>query len=128
VNLQEVWSLGSSSKLCHCLNEGHALNISDRATQLDYANIRLLICIVDWDLGDPLDPVDNCVCDVWNNLYGFAEVVTLPFPLDNMLVDFAGRDVVLASQSDVQIALVVAQVEINLSTIIEYEDLPMSEV
>jgi hypothetical protein len=101
VNLQEVWTLGASSQLSHCLNEGHALNISNCATQLDYAYVWLLICIVNWDLSLSLNPVDDSVCDVWNDLDSLAEIVALSLALDNMLVDFAGCDVVFARQSDI---------------------------
>lgn len=127
MNLQEVWALGFSSQLSHCLNEGHALNVTNCTTQLDYAHVRLFIGVIDWDLSDPLDPFYNSVCDVWDDLNSLAKVVALPLASDDVLIDFAGGDVVLAGQSDVQVAFVVAQVEIDLSAIVEYEDLPMSE-
>jgi hypothetical protein len=38
-----------------------------------------------------------------------------------MLINLAGRDVVLLSQSDVEVALIVPQIEINLTTIVEHK-------
>lgn len=101
MNLQEVWALGSSPQLSHCLNKGHALNVTNRTTQLNDAHVRLFICVIDWDLSDPLDPVYNGICDVWNNLNSLAEVVALSLALDNLLVYFASGNIVLAGQGDV---------------------------
>jgi hypothetical protein len=128
VNLQEIGSLGSSSKLSHCLNKGHALNISDCTTQLDYAYVWLLICIVDGYFGNSLDPVNDGICDVWNDLYGLAEIVAFSLALNNVFVDLASCDIVLASQSDVQVSFVVAQVEVDFSAVVKYKDLPMSVI
>lgn len=101
MNLQKVWALGSSSQLSHCLNKGHALDISDCSAQFDYAYIRLFVCVVDRNLSHPLDPMDDGVCDMRHDLDSLAEVVALPLTFDDMLVDFSGGDIVLASQSDV---------------------------
>lgn len=101
VNLQEVCALSSSSQLSHCLNKGHALNVTNCTTQLDYAYVRLFICVIDWNLSNALDPVYNGVCDVWHDLDRLAKVVTLPLALDNVLIYLAGGDVVLAGQGDV---------------------------
>jgi hypothetical protein len=42
-----------------------------------------------------------------------------------MLVDLAGSDVVLSSQRDVQVSLVVPQIEVNLSAIVQHKALSM---
>lgn len=43
-----------------------------------------------------------------------------------MLIDLASRDVILAGESDIEIALVIAEVEVDFSTVVEDEDLTMS--
>jgi len=52
-------------------------------------------------------------------LDSLPEIITATFPLDDMLVDLTRRDVVLARQGDVEVSLVIAQVEINLSAVVE---------
>ena len=59
-----------------------------------------------------------------HHLHSTAEVVTPSLSLDNMLVDLAGGDVILPSQGDLQVALVVAQVQIDISAVVEDEHLP----
>lgn len=110
MNLQEVWAFGSSSQLSHCLNKGHALDVTNCTPQFDYAYVRLFICVVDWNFSDPLDPVYNGVCNVWHDLDRLAKVVALSLALDDVLIDFASGDIVLAGQGNVQVAFVVAQV------------------
>lgn len=39
-----------------------------------------------------------------------------------MLIDLAGGDVVIPSQSDVEIAFIIAQIQIGLSSVIQYKD------
>jgi len=55
-----------------------------------------------------------------------TQIVSSTFPLNNMLIDLASRDVILAGESDIEIALVIAEVEVDFSTVVEYEDLTMS--
>ena len=58
-----------------------------------------------------------------DNLHGLSEVVSPPFALDNMLVNLAGRDIIFSSQSDIQVSLVVSQIEVDLSAIVQHEAL-----
>lgn len=48
------------------------------------------------------------------HLNGLAEVVTSALGLDDLLVDLAGGNIVVAGQGREQVALVVAQIEIHL--------------
>jgi len=125
VNLHEVLFARSSPQVRQSLDERHALNIPHRASQLNDADIRPLIRIVHRYLRDPLDPVLDGVGDVRHHLHGAAEVVASPLALDDGLVDLAGRDVVLAGDGDVQVALVVAQVEVDFAAVVEDEDFAM---
>lgn len=45
--------------------------------------------------------------------------------LNDMLVDLARSNIVLAGKCDVQIALIVPQIEIDLSSVIEHKDFAM---
>jgi hypothetical protein len=59
---------------------------------------------------------------VRDDLHRLAEIVAFALALDDMLVDLARRDVVLARQGDVEVALVVAQVEVDFAAVGEDEN------
>jgi len=122
VNLQKIASTCTSPELRHGLDEGHALNVSNRASKLDYANIRLLMRIIDRDFGNSFDPIYDGVRDMRNDLNGATEIVASSFPLNDVIVYLASGDVILACQGDVQVALVIAQVEVDFTAIVENED------
>jgi hypothetical protein len=125
VDLHEVVLARSSPQLAHSLNEGHALNIAHCASQLNYADIGLLARVIDGYPRDLLDPVLNRIGNVWHDLYGFAQVVALALALDDVLVDLARRDVVVASEGDVEVALVVAEIEVDFAAVGEDKNLAM---
>lgn len=125
MDLQKVVPARTASELCHSLNERHALDITNGTTQLNYANIRLFVGIIDGYPGDPLDPILNRIRDVRDDLNGLTQVCPLPLLLDNVLVYLARSNIVVACKSDVQIALVVAKIEIDLAAVGENEDLAM---
>jgi hypothetical protein len=62
---------------------------------------------------------------VRHDLHRLAEIVALALALDDVLVDLAGGDVVVACEGDVKVALVVAQVEVDFAAVGEDEDLAM---
>lgn len=127
VDLQEVGSFDFPPELSHSLHERHALNVSNCTSQLNNTHIWLLIGIVYWDFGNSLDPVYDGVCDVWDHLHRLAQVVTFTLALNNVLVNLAGCDVVLAGQGNVEVSLVVSKVKVDLSTIVKDKDLSVSE-
>lgn len=47
--------------------------------------------------------------------------------LYNVFVDFSGGDVVVSRQSNIQITLIVAQIEVDLSTIVQNVDFACGE-
>jgi len=63
----------------------------------------------------------NRIGDVWDDLYGFTQVVALALALDNVLVDLASGDVVVAGEGDVEVALVVAKIEVDFAAVGEDE-------
>lgn len=56
-----------------------------------------------------------------HDLHGFAQVVALALTLDDMLVDLARGDVVVACEGDVEVALVVAEIEVDFAAVGENE-------
>lgn len=128
VDLQEVVLAGLPSQLCHGFNEGHALDVANRSTQLDYANIRLFTRIIDRYPRHPLDPRLDGIRDVRDDLHRLAQIIALALALDDLLVDLARRDVVVARQGNVEVALVVAEIQVDFAAVGEDEDfaMPMS--
>lgn len=61
-----------------------------------------------------------------DDLYRLSKVVASSLALNDMLVYLAGGDVVFTRQGDVEVAFVVAQIEIDFAAIVEYKDFPMS--
>jgi hypothetical protein len=117
MNLHEIIFPSSSPQLAHRLNERHALDISHRPAQFDYTHVRLLACIVHWYARHLLDPVLYRIGDVRHDLHGFAEIVAFALALDDMLVDLAGCDVVVAREGDVEVALVVAEIKVDFAAV-----------
>ena len=95
----------------------------DHTYQLNDADIGLLARLVDRYLGDTVDGVDDRVDNVRYNLDSAAEILALALVLNNLLVDLAGGDVVVASKVDTKVTLVVAEIEIGLATIVKDEAL-----
>lgn len=118
MDLEKVVLSCPASQLAHRLNEGRALDISHGSTQLNDAHIRCLVRIVDGDACNALNPVLDRVCQVRDNLHRTSEVVTATLALNDVLVDLARRDVVLARQRDVEVTLVVSKIEIDLTAIV----------
>jgi len=97
VNLHEVVLSSSDTQLSKSLHERHGLDVTNGTSKLDNADVRLLTSVVDWNFSDSLDPILNCLDNVWDNLYGMSEIVTTSLFVDDKLVDLAGCDVVVAS-------------------------------
>lgn len=122
VNLHKVVPARSPPKLSQSLDERHALHITDCATKLNDTHIRLLSRIINRYTRNLLDPFLNSICDVRDDLHSLAQVVALSLTLDDVLVDLAGRDVVVAGEGDVEVTLVVAEIEIDFTAVGEDED------
>ena len=65
--------------------------------------------------------------DMGNHLDGFAEIITAPFAGDDLFVNAARSNVVALGEMRVSETLVVAEVEIGLSTIVGDEDFAVLE-
>jgi hypothetical protein len=121
VDLHEVVLAGSSPQLAHGLNERHALNIANCASQLNDADIRLLTRIVNWYPCHLLYPFLDRICDVGYDLHCLAKIVAFALTLNDVLVDFTRRDVVVACEGDVKVAFVIAEIEVDFTAIGEHE-------
>lgn len=51
-------------------------------------------------------------------LNGFAQIITAPFLVNHILVDFAGGYVIIPVQGDVQEAFVIAEIEVDLAAVV----------
>jgi len=118
MNLQEAVLPRSSPQLPHCFDEWRTFDIPDCATQLNYAHVWCLIRVIDRNLGNPLDPILNRVCEMRDGLHRPGKIIALPLSFNNMLIDLSSRDVVFACQGDVEVPSVVFEVKIYLTATI----------
>eukprot|EP00123_Amoebidium_parasiticum_P022120 comp8036_c0_seq1/m.3538 comp8036_c0_seq1/g.3538 ORF comp8036_c0_seq1/g.3538 comp8036_c0_seq1/m.3538 type:complete len:449 (+) comp8036_c0_seq1:966-2312(+) len=116
---QKVLVSHTELELAHGLNKRCTLNITNSASQLDDADLWLLVVSIGTDLCHPLDPILDLIGDVWHHLDGLAEVVTAALLLNYIPVDLARCDVVVLVQRDVYEPLIVAQIEIYLPSIVK---------
>lgn len=123
--LQKIVLPCSPSQLPHCLDEWPTLDIPYRSPKLDNADIRLFVRIIHRYLCHSLNPILNCVGKMGHHLHSTTKVVALSLALDHVLVDLAGGDIVFSSQGDVKVPLVVAQVKVDFSAVVEDKYLPM---
>lgn len=128
VNLHKISFPSPSFQLTHGLDERSALNVANRPTQFDNANIWALICVIDGNPCNPLDPVLDCIRQVRHNLHRLPKVVATTFTLNDMLVYLASSNVVLASESNVEVPFVVAKVKVDFAAIIEDKDFTVSVI
>lgn len=125
VYLQKIVLPRPPPQLSHGFDERPALDVTHRPSKLDDANVGFFVRVVDRYPRDALDPVLNGIGQMGYHLNGPAEVISPSLALDDMLVDLAGGDVVLSGQGDVEITLVVAEVEVYLSAVVQNKDLAM---
>ena len=122
MNLQEIPLSRPSFQLPHRLNKRRALNIAHRSPKLNNAYIGTLLRIIDRNTRNAFDPVLDRVGEVRHDLHGFSNVFPSAFLLDYVLVDLAGCDVVLACEGDIEVALVVSEVEVDFTAVVEDKD------
>ena len=107
------------SELSCSFEERHGFHVSDRTTQFHDSDIRTAL------------PRDGCyppldlICDVRYYLHRLPKVVPVPLVLDDRPVHLTCGDVMVAVQIDIQESLIITEIEIHLSPIIENEHLTM---
>ncbi len=103
------------AELADRLEERQALDIADRAADLAEDEIESLVAVAD----EILDRIG----DVRDHLDGGAEIIAAPLLGEDLLIDAAGGDVVLAGGGPAGEALVVAEIEIGLRPVVGDENL-----
>ena len=103
------------SELADRFHERHRLDVADGAADLAKHEV---IAFVALD-----DEILDLVRDVRNDLNRRAEIVAAPLLGDDVLVDAAGRDVVVPVGGTTGEPLVVAEIEIGLRAVIGHEHL-----
>jgi hypothetical protein len=121
MNLEEIVLSCSTPQLSHSLDKRCALNVSNSATQFDYTDIGCLLRVVNRNFRNSLDPVLDGICDMRHDLHCFSKIIAPSLSLDNMLIHLPRSNIVFASQSNVEIAFVIAEIEVDFTTVIENE-------
>src|SRR5262249_6605464 len=103
------------SKLPNSLEKRQTLDIPDRAADLHQDEINALITVE--------NEILNRVGDMGNDLNGRPKVVTAALLGQNLLVDPARCNVVVAGRRPARKSLIVSEVEIRFGSIIGHEDL-----
>ena len=103
------------AELADRFEEGQALDVADRAADLDQHEVDILVAEDD----ELLDGVG----DVRNDLHGAAEIIAAPLLGEDLLVDAARGDVVGFFRRHAGEALVMAEVEIGLGPVVGDEHL-----
>ena len=110
VDVERVLAADVEAELPDGLEERHALDVADRAADLDEHDVDVLARLPDGVL--------DLVGDVRNDLHGAPEVVAAPLLLDHREVDLAGRPVAVARGHHAGEPLVMAQVEVGLGAVV----------
>mmetsp|Transcript_42490 Transcript_42490/g.90752 ORF Transcript_42490/g.90752 Transcript_42490/m.90752 type:complete len:251 (-) Transcript_42490:575-1327(-) len=123
VHEAHVVATDAELKLPERFDEGHGLDVTDCAAQLDDADIRRAGLVIRRDVRNTLDPFHDRVSHVRHNLHGLTEVVASALPLQALLVHLSRRDVVVAPKCDPNETLVVSQIEVHLAAVVKSENL-----
>ena len=107
------------AQLADRLQERQRLDVTNRATDLDHADVGVA--------GAEQDVALDLVGDVRDHLHRRAEVIATPLLGDHALVDAAGGEVAVATGDRAHEALVVTEVEVGLRAIVGDEDLAVLE-
>ncbi len=99
--------------------EREGFDVADGASDLNDGNVAVS--------GNFAHGVFDFVGDVRDDLDGFAEVVAATLFGDDLFVDAASGEVVVAGEAGVGEALVVAEVEVGLGAVVGYEDFAVLE-
>lgn len=94
--------------------------VGEILTHLDNADIRLLARLVHWNSRNSFNPILHGVCQMRDNLNRFPEVVAPTFLFNHMGIDFAGGDIVVPGEGDVEVSLVVSEIEVGFAAVVEH--------
>ena len=99
--------------------EGERFDVADGAADLYDGNFAVR--------GDFAHRVLDLVGDVGDDLDGFAEIIAAALFGDDLLVDAAGGEVVVARELGVGEALIVAEIQVGFRAVVGDEDLAVLE-
>ena len=119
VDEEGVFAAEVLAHLADGFEEGEGFDVADGAADFDDGDVGVG--------GDFAHRVLDLVGDVGDDLDGFAEVVAATFLGDDLLVDAAGGEVVVAGETGVGEAFVVAEVEVGLGAVVGDEDFAVLE-
>ena len=125
MNLHKVSLPSTSLQLTHGLNEGSALDIANCTAQFNDTNVGALICVINRYSRNSLYPVLDCVRKMGHNLDGLPKIVATTLTFNYVLIYFSSRDIVLAGKCYVEIAFIVAEVEVDFTAVVKDKDLPV---
>uniref|UniRef100_A0A6J7NQU0 Unannotated protein n=1 Tax=freshwater metagenome TaxID=449393 RepID=A0A6J7NQU0_9ZZZZ len=111
VQIADVVTAGNLAELADRLKEREDLDVAHGAANLGDNNVNVL-------LSDPLDPADDLVGDVRDDLHGLAEVVTASLSSKYCLIDRPGCRVRQTVEVLVNEAFVVPEIKVCLATVI----------
>ena len=120
VDVAHVVAAGFLAELADRLEERQDLDVADGAADLGDDDVDVV-------RGEPGDAPLDLVGDVGDDLHGLAEVVTAPLGGEHRTVDRSGRGVGVARQVLVDEPLVVAEIEVGLTTVVGDEHLAVLE-
>ena len=103
------------AELADRLEERHRLDVADRAADLADHEVVFVVAAQ--------HEILDLVGDVRDHLHGGAEIVAPPLPLDDVLVDATGGDVVFLIGRATGEALVVTEIEVCLGAVVGHEHL-----
>ncbi len=115
MNVDRVMARQIVAELADRFEERQAFDVADRAADLDQDEVVAVIAVAH----EFLDRIG----DVRNDLNGRAEIIPAAFLGQDVEIDAAGRDVVLARRGIAGEALVVAEIEIGFRAVIGDEHL-----
>jgi len=108
------------AQLADRLEEGQALDVADRAADLDQHEVHILAVV---GQGARQAELFDLVGDMRDHLHRGAQIVPAPLLLEDGRIDPPGGDVVRLRRRDAGEPLVVAQVEVGLGPVVGDEDL-----
>ena len=112
VHIKGVVAAHIVAHLSNRLEERHGLNIANRATDFDDDHVDVVA------LGDLGDPALDLVGDMRDDLNGLTQIVATPLLADDFVIHLAASHVASLGQIFVDKALVMADIQVGLGTIL----------
>ena len=119
MNVQHVFRFHIKPELSNGFQKRQALDITNRTADFANDNIDTLPHFTDMAL--------DFICYVRNNLNRSTQIITTPFFLNNIMINFPSGHVVHTAHFSLGEPFVMSQVKIRFRPIIRHKDFPMLE-